>query len=152
MPGMGLQPKNWYRIHFSNWTFLHQLQPPEGEIKQGRIHGNPVADGLAGAVMRKPLTIQKGYGTNRRRDGRTDRHGKVQSCVSATENMQLLSSRIQVQYPDELVNQFINKKNRTKLALQKELNLFIRKNMNSKKKKIPIWNINIDFGCATMYR
>ena len=27
--------------------------------KQGRIYGNPVADGWAGAVMRKPLGIQK---------------------------------------------------------------------------------------------
>ena len=27
--------------------------------EQGRIHGNPVADGWAGAVMRKPLGIQK---------------------------------------------------------------------------------------------
>ena len=27
--------------------------------KQGRIHGNPVADGWAGAVMRKLLGIQK---------------------------------------------------------------------------------------------
>ena len=27
--------------------------------KQGRIHGNPIADGWAGAVMRKPLAIQK---------------------------------------------------------------------------------------------
>ena len=34
-------------------------------IKQGRIHGNPVADGWAKAVMRKPLGIQKC-------DGRTD--------------------------------------------------------------------------------
>ena len=33
--------------------------------KQGRIHGNPVADGWAGAVLRKPLGIQKC-------DGRTD--------------------------------------------------------------------------------
>ena len=38
------------------------------ERKQGRIHGNTVADGLAGAVMRKPLTIQKCYG---RTDGPT---------------------------------------------------------------------------------
>ena len=30
--------------------------------KQGRIHGNPVADSWAGAVMRKPITIQKCYG------------------------------------------------------------------------------------------
>ena len=28
-------------------------------LKQGRIHGNPVADDWAGAVMRKPLEIQK---------------------------------------------------------------------------------------------
>ena len=27
--------------------------------KQGRIHGNPVADGWAGAVMQKPFGIQK---------------------------------------------------------------------------------------------
>ena len=43
-------------------------------IKQGRIHGNPVADGWAGAVMRKPLAIQKYFGrTDRRTDGRTDK-------------------------------------------------------------------------------
>ena len=34
--------------------------------QQGRIHGNPVADGWAGGVMQKPLGIQKC-------DGRTDR-------------------------------------------------------------------------------
>ena len=34
--------------------------------KQGRILGNPVEDGWAGAVMQKPLEIQKCYG------GRTD--------------------------------------------------------------------------------
>ena len=28
-------------------------------LEQGRIHGNPVADGWAGAVVRKPLGIQK---------------------------------------------------------------------------------------------
>ena len=37
--------------------------------KQGRIHGNPVADGWAGAVMRKPIAIQKCYGGT---DGPTD--------------------------------------------------------------------------------
>ena len=37
--------------------------------EQGRIHGNPVADSWAGAVMRKPLGIQK---CDRRMDGRTD--------------------------------------------------------------------------------
>ena len=38
--------------------------------KQGRIHGNTVADGWAGAVMLKPIAIQKYFG---RTDGRTDR-------------------------------------------------------------------------------
>ena len=28
-------------------------------LEQGRIHGNPVADGWAGAVMQKPLGFQK---------------------------------------------------------------------------------------------
>ena len=28
--------------------------------EQGRIHGNPVADGWAGAVMQKPLRIKQG--------------------------------------------------------------------------------------------
>ena len=46
--------------------------------KQGWIHGNPVADGWAGAVMQKPLGIQKCDGrTDRRTDQPTDRHGKV---------------------------------------------------------------------------
>ena len=39
------------------------------EIKQGRIHGNPVADSLAGAVMQKPLEIKK---RDRRTDGPMD--------------------------------------------------------------------------------
>ena len=30
--------------------------------QQGRIHGNPVADNWAGAVMQKPLGIQKSDG------------------------------------------------------------------------------------------
>ena len=46
-------------------------------IEQGRIHGNSVADGWAGAVVRKPLGIQKCYEADGRTDGRTDRHGKV---------------------------------------------------------------------------
>ena len=40
------------------------------ERKQGWIHGNPVADGWAGAVMRKPLGIQK---CDRSTDGPIDR-------------------------------------------------------------------------------
>ena len=47
------------------------------EEKQGRIHGNPVADGWAGAVMRKPLANQKSdVPTYRPTDRPTDRHGK----------------------------------------------------------------------------
>ena len=42
------------------------------QIKQGRIHANPVADGWAGAVEQNPLTIQKCDGrTNGRTDGQT---------------------------------------------------------------------------------
>ena len=51
--------------------------------KQGQIHGRTVADGWTGAVMQKPLAIQKCDGPT---DGPTDRHGKVQSRVSATKN------------------------------------------------------------------
>ena len=45
--------------------------------KQGRIHGNPVADGWAGAEMQNTLRIQKCDGwtdgpTDRRNDGRTN--------------------------------------------------------------------------------
>ena len=38
-------------------------------LKQGRIHGNPVADGWAGAVLQKTFGIQKCDG---RTDGTTD--------------------------------------------------------------------------------
>ena len=33
-------------------------------MKQGRIHGNPVADGWAGAVMQKPLAILEIFPTD----------------------------------------------------------------------------------------
>ena len=43
------------------------------DSKQGWIHGNPVADGWAGAVMQKLLRIQKCDGrTDGRTDGQTD--------------------------------------------------------------------------------
>ena len=42
-------------------------------IEQGRIHGIPVADGWAGAVMRKLIGIQKCYGMDRPTDQPTDR-------------------------------------------------------------------------------
>ena len=45
--------------------------------KQGRIHGNPVADGWAGAVIQRPIASLEIFVTDGRTDGRTDRHGKV---------------------------------------------------------------------------
>ena len=45
--------------------------------EQGRIHGNTVADGWAGAVMQKPLAIQKCDG---RMDVPTDRPTDTAKC------------------------------------------------------------------------
>ena len=54
---------------------------PSPSSKQGRIHGNPVADGWAGAVMRKPLGIQKCDGpTDRPTDLPTDTAGCRVAC------------------------------------------------------------------------
>ena len=39
--------------------FLEQRNCRHCKKKQGRIHGNPVADGWAGAVMQKPFGIQQ---------------------------------------------------------------------------------------------
>ena len=57
---------------------LHSIQPILVEKlplegKQGWLHGNPVADKWAGAVMQNLLSIQKYYETYRQ----TDQHGKV---------------------------------------------------------------------------
>ena len=41
------------------------------------IHGNPVVDGWAGAVMHKRLTSLAIFWTHRRWDQWTDQHGKV---------------------------------------------------------------------------
>ena len=43
----------------------------DGIRKQGQTYGNPVMDRWAGAVMRKPLAIQKCYRTYRKTDGPT---------------------------------------------------------------------------------
>ena len=48
--------------------------------KQGRIHGRTVADGWAGAVMPKPLIIQKCEGRTDRPTYRPTRQG-VESRV-----------------------------------------------------------------------
>ena len=54
--------------------------------KQGRIHGNPVADGWAGAVMRKPLAIQK---CDRQTNGRTDRPTNRAWCRVACPRLKM---------------------------------------------------------------
>ena len=53
----------------------NELVPPNSiSSEQGRIHGNPVADGLAEAVIQNPLEIQKFDGPT---DIPTDQHSKV---------------------------------------------------------------------------
>ena len=42
------------------------------EKQQGRIHDNPVADGWAGAVIKKPLAILEIFRTDQRTNGPTD--------------------------------------------------------------------------------
>ena len=54
-------------------TRVYGVARGEIEEKQGRIHGNPVADGWAGAVIQRMFTSLEIFVT----DGRTDRHGKV---------------------------------------------------------------------------
>ena len=47
--------------------------------EQGRIHGNPVADGWAGAIMRKPLGFQQNVlQTYRPTNLPTNQHSKMQ--------------------------------------------------------------------------
>ena len=40
---------------------IHGIGDNQRRKQQGRIHGNTVADGWAGAVMQKPLAIQKHF-------------------------------------------------------------------------------------------
>ena len=54
--------------------------------KQGRIHGNPVADGWAGAVMRKTLGIQKCDGPT---DGPTDIPTDTARCRVACPRLKI---------------------------------------------------------------
>ena len=74
--------KHEARVRLKFLSSDHWLRNDTDLLKQGRIHGNPVADGWAGAVMPKPLAIQKcdewmDGPTDRRTDRPTDRHGKV---------------------------------------------------------------------------
>ena len=55
----------WCKNDFQDCNYLKE---------QGRIHGNTVADDLAGAVMQKPIEIQKCDGPT---DRRTDRPSEV---------------------------------------------------------------------------
>ena len=57
-----------------------------GKEEQGRIHGSPVADGWAGAVMRKPLGIQKCDG---RTDGPTDGPTDTARCRVACPRLKI---------------------------------------------------------------
>ena len=63
------------------------------KIKQGRIHGNPVADGWAGAVMRKLLAILEIFRTDgrtdRRTDGPTDRQTDMARCRVACPRLKI---------------------------------------------------------------
>ena len=59
--------------------------------KQGRLHGNPVADGLAGAVMQKSLGIQKCDGPKDQRTDRPTRQG-VESCVRNEKIVRLVKT------------------------------------------------------------
>ena len=61
-------------IRPKSMKFLYKKRQTMFFKEQGRIRGNPVADGWAGAVMQKPLGIQKYHG---RTDLPTDQHSKV---------------------------------------------------------------------------
>ena len=64
--------------------------------KQGRIHGNPVADDWAGAVMQKSLGIQKcDQLTDRPTDRRTDQG--VESCVRNYKNHPLKTRDVEAE-------------------------------------------------------
>ena len=69
-------------------SFKRRSREGAREKKQGRIHGNPVADSWAGAVMQKPLGIQKC-------DGRTDLPTDTArwSQVSVTKNLQCFRNK-----------------------------------------------------------
>ena len=45
--------------HTSSLSSITRHLKKKLKKKQGQIHGNPVVDGWAGAVMQKPLGIQK---------------------------------------------------------------------------------------------
>ena len=62
-------------IHPKKWIPVPGRPSPKGK---NQIHGNPVADGWAGAVMQKTFGIQKCDGrTDGPTDGPIDRHGRI---------------------------------------------------------------------------
>ena len=62
--GLSIEISHYYekkRIFFlSENVYLPQIDVVRVQSKQGRIHSNPVADGWAGAVLRKPLGVKQG--------------------------------------------------------------------------------------------
>ena len=72
-----LSPVAKLRQFLRQSVFLH---------KQGRIHGNPVADGWAGAVPQKTLGIQK---CDRRTDGPTDGPTDTARCRVACPRLKI---------------------------------------------------------------
>ena len=61
-------------VRFHTFQLNHHRPTDAVYVEQGRIRGNPVADGWAGAVMRKPLVIQK---CDLPTFQLSDQHGKV---------------------------------------------------------------------------
>ena len=103
------------RLQTVLWT-----KADRGKLKQGRIHGNPVADGWAGAVMQKPIAIQKCDGpTDRRTDGWTYWPTDTARCrVTCPRLKKSEANKLQGQIRATLklpceyqINAFINRKN-----------------------------------------
>ena len=76
----------------------------ECENKQGRIHGNPVADGRAGAVMQKPPAIKKWT------DGPTDRWTDLPGQISARPKAQFLEFEKKKKKPSPIFCTLVLKK------------------------------------------
>ena len=65
--------------------------------KQGRIRGNPVVDGWAGAVVQKPLAFQKYF-------GRTDRRTDTARCRVACPRLKREKREIDKQGKKKIKN------------------------------------------------
>ena len=81
--------QRWIQISVVPDFTKTQCQEEKATFKQGRIHGNPVADGWAGAVVRKPLSIQQCDG---RTDGPTDGPTDTAKCRVACPRLKIAIS------------------------------------------------------------